>query len=131
LNTIWVVSDLLPEFLTQDDFSIGDANHLVEKFKNNLRNLPKMAQVFSEFPASGREMMEMGDLIDDLLTRYLALRGQPEGVEFLDQNPLINSLFGDMRIASMALRQFLDKNDSSYWDIRIDIASRRAVKSSG
>jgi hypothetical protein len=125
LDTIWIIADLIPEFLTQEGSSPEDADLLVKKYKSRLRNLPKMVEVFSEFPTAEREILQMGDLIDDLLVSYIEVMDFPEGDEFLDKNPILSTMFADMRITTLALQQFLEANESPYWAIKRKIAVRR------
>jgi hypothetical protein len=128
LNTIWIIADLIRDFLVQEGFSTEDADVLVKKYKSRLRNLPKMVEVFSEFPTAEREILQMGDLIDDLLVSYIEVMEFPEGDEFLDKNPILLTMFADMRITTLALQQFLEANQSPYWAIKNKIVVRRASK---
>jgi hypothetical protein len=128
LNTVWVVSDVIPELLVKENYAVVDPDEVVKEFKSYLRNLPEMEQVFNEFPTSRKEMEETGDLIDDLAIRYLDLKEYPEGELLLEQNPILTSMFADMRMTSMAFQQVLEGYQSAYWELREEFTKIRAAK---
>jgi hypothetical protein len=118
LNTIWVVTDVIPELLIQENYSAEAAGETVKNFKTYLRRLPKMDKVFNQFPATRKEMIEVTTKIDQLVDQYAPVRDLPAGDYFLEQNPILFSLLADMRITVKALENVLDGKETAHWEIK-------------